>query len=171
MFRHLCIADRNPAGEAYFAVRWPSRGMLTVIAARLQWLPRAASKRRHVLFSGVRRRCDRANARSAAGPQTISDCHDKQRHVASASRLCQGRSRLRARRGRLARRHQRRPLSRLHLGRRGECARPRPSAPGCRVAGAGDKTVAHVEPVQEPGRRQACRAAVRAEFCRFRVLL
>jgi acetylornithine/N-succinyldiaminopimelate aminotransferase len=33
------------------------------------------------------------------------------------------------------------------------------------------KTLAHVEPVQEPGRRAARRAAVRAELCRFRVLL
>jgi hypothetical protein len=27
------------------------RGMLTVIAARIEWLPRAALKKRHVLFS------------------------------------------------------------------------------------------------------------------------
>ena len=39
------------------------------------------------------------------------------------------------------------------------------------AAGAGHQALAHVEPVQEPGRRQARRAAVRAELCRLRVLL
>ena len=37
------------------------------------------------------------------------------------------------------------------------------------LAGAGDKAVAHVEPVQEPGRRAARGAAVRTELCRLGV--
>ena len=45
--------------------------MLTLVAARLEWFPRAASKRRHVSFSGAGRRCDRANARTATGSQTF----------------------------------------------------------------------------------------------------
>ena len=73
--------------------------------------------------------------------------------------------------GCLADRHQWRALSRLHLGRRGECAGSLPSASGRGAAGAGDKALAHVEPVQEPGWREARRAAVRAELCRHRVLL
>ena len=101
---------------------------------------------------------------------TFSDRHDQERDVASASRIRQGRSRLRARRGRVADRDQRRALSRFHLRRRGECARPLPSASGRGAAGAGDQAVAHVEPVQEPGRRAARGAAVRAELCRLRVL-
>jgi hypothetical protein len=46
-----------------------------------------------------------------------------------------------------------------------------PSASGRGIAGTGHQAVAHVEPVQEPRWRQARRAAVRAELCRFRVLL
>ena len=112
-----------------------------------------------------------APMRASRPALTFSDRHDQQRDVASASGIRQGRSRFRARRRRLADRNQRRALSRFHLRRRGECARPLPSASGRGVAGAGDKAVAHVEPVQEPGRRQARGAAVRAELCRFRVLL
>ena len=44
-------------------------------------------------------------------------------------------------------------------------------ASGQGAAGAGDKTLAHVEPVQEPGRRGPRGALVRAELCRLRVLL
>ena len=44
--------------------------------------------------------------------------------VASASRIRQGRSRFRARRRRMADRDQWRALSRFHLRRRGQCARP-----------------------------------------------
>ena len=105
-------------------------------------------------------------------PKTISDCHDKQRHVASASRLCQGRSRLRARRGRLARRHQRRALSRLRLGRRGQRARPRPSASGRGAAPSRRQSSGTCSNLfRMPGRRPACRAAVRADLCRHGVLL
>ena len=68
---------------------------------------------------------------------TFSDRHDQQRDVASASRIRQGRSRFRARRGLLADRHQRRALSRFHFRRRGQCARPLPSASGRGAAGAG----------------------------------
>ena len=101
---------------------------------------------------------------------TLSDRHDQQRDVASASRIRQGRSRFRARRGLLADRDQRRALSRFHLRRRGERARPLPPASGGGAAGAGHQTVAHVEPVQEPGRREAGGAAVRTELCRLRLL-
>ena len=132
-------------------------------------------KRRHVLFS---RRLAVAALRGAPSSgafcgrsQTSSDRHDQQRRVASAPRFRQGRSRLRARRGRVAGRHQRRSLSRFHLGRRGQCARPLPSASGRSAAGAGHQALAHVEPVQVARRRQARRAAVRAELCRLRVLL
>ena len=45
----------------------------------------------------------------------------------------------RARRGLLADRDQRRALSRFHLRRRGQCARPCPSASGRGAAGAGEK--------------------------------
>ena len=101
---------------------------------------------------------------------TFSDRHDQERDVASASRIRQGRSRFRARRRRVADRDQWRALSRFHLRRRGECAGPLPSASGRGAAGAGDKAVAHVEPVQEPGWRAAGGAAVRTKLCRFRVL-
>ena len=145
-------------------------------AAGIECLPRAALKRRHVSFcpTGPRphvsadARCTTAFQESV---QTFSDRHDQQRHVASASRFRQGRSRLRARRGRVADRDQRRALSRLHLRRCGECAGTRASASGQGAAGAGDEALAHVEPVQEPGWRQARGAAVRTELCRLRVLL
>ena len=166
MFRHLSIAIRpfqRPArlraGEPVDSYRRAHR-----------MVSRAAPKRRHVLFSGAGCRCDRANARIAAYAPTFSDRHDQKRRVASASRFRQGRSRFRARRGLLADRHQWRALSRFHLRRRGECARPLPSASGRSAAGAGDQALAHVEPVQEPGRRAAGGAAVRAELCRLRVL-
>src|SRR5450631_2496092 len=68
---------------------------------------------------------------------------------------------------------QRRTLSRFHLWRRGECAGPRASASGRSIAGTGDETVAHVEPVQESGWRAARGTAVRGELrrpCVFRKL-
>ena len=50
-----------------------------------------------------------------------------------------------------------RALSRFHLRRGGQLARPCASASRRGAAGAGDKALAHVEPVQEPGRRAARR--------------
>ena len=81
------------------------------------------------------------------------------------------RPRFRAWRRLLADRDQWRALSRFHLRRRGECARPCPSGAGRGVAGAGDEALAHVEPVPEPGRREARRAAVQRELRGLRVLL
>jgi hypothetical protein len=55
MFRHLSIAiDFSTTPQSYGLDKrretlvWRA---LTVIGARLKWLPRAALKRRHVLFS------------------------------------------------------------------------------------------------------------------------
>ncbi len=66
-----------------------------------------------------------------------------------------------------------RALSRFHQWRGGECAGPCASASGRSLAGTGDKTVAHVEPVQEPGWRAARGTAVRTKLrrlCVFREL-
>ncbi len=132
----------------------------------------AARKGRHVSFPGC---CSKARmSRDALSLHPIGPCHDSERDdVSSPSVACirPHRPCLRARRGRLAVWHRRRALSRFHLGRRGELARPRASASRGRAAGAGDQAVAHVEPVQEPGRRAPGRTAVRAELRGHGVLL
>jgi len=101
-------------------------------------------------------------------PQTISDCHDKQRHVASASRLCQGRSRLRARRGP--------PGSSATNGDRyldftsGVAVNALGHAHPQLVAALQEqatKTVAHVEPVQEPGRDKLAARLCEQSFADF----
>ena len=165
------VFHRTGKVRAGHAVKNRCHAALTGIAARLRCL-RAPPEKAAVLFSLPGLRSVSANARIAAGSNSqVKHRHEQQRHVASASRLRPGRSRLFERRRLLAHRHQWRPLSRFHLRCRGQRARPLPSRAGGRPAGAGDQTLAHVEPVQEPGRRQAGRAVVRGELCRLRVLL
>ena len=118
---------RNFTGCAYFAVQidcfLAASGHVDSYRRAPRMVPTCRLQKAAVLFfrgwSSMRSRQCTHRGRS----QTFSDGHDQQRHVASASRLCQGRSRLRARRGRVADRDQRRALSRFRLGRRGERAR------------------------------------------------
>ena len=151
----------------------PVAGELTVTAARIECLPRAAPKRRHVLFSQA------GSAAVAFAPMRAAAAGLKPSVIAMTKSATS---------------HLLPVFARVDLGfergegawliatngeryldftsrRRGECAGPCASASGRGAAGAGDKAVAHVEPVQEPGRRAARRAAVRAELCRLRVLL
>src|SRR4051794_34341560 len=61
--QHNAIFPRHRTFTGQHLARW-----LTVIAARIECLSRAAPKRRHVLFSGTGCRCDRANARITTYP-------------------------------------------------------------------------------------------------------
>src|SRR3954454_7250432 len=74
--------------------------VLTAVCAAIQYLMVPPGEAGH-LFSNL---------------STVAVDHERTRHVAPAADLCAGRPRLRAGRGRLADRDQRRALSRLHVG-------------------------------------------------------
>ena len=144
------------------------------------WMPgRAAPARRrpgapdHV---DSRRRRNKIPARAARRGGTFHLQTDRlgvaeqRSRIASVAGLRARRSRLRARRGRVADRHQRRALSRFHLGRRGQCARPRASASGRGDHRAGQEGLARLQSLPHPRGRAAGRAAVRGELRRRGVL-
>ena len=84
------------------------------------------------------------------------------RDIASVADLRARRPRLRARRGRLAHRDQRRALSRFHLRHRGQRARPCPSASGRGADRAGAEALARLQPVSRfPEGERLAAAAVR----------
>src|ERR1700722_937100 len=77
MFRHSSTAigffSRLPGITARLRRRaWPARHRLTATATRIECLPRAAPKRRHVLFFRVCRRCDPCAHRGGLQPSVIA---------------------------------------------------------------------------------------------------
>ena len=73
--------------------------------------------------------------------------------------------------GQLARRHEWRPLPRLCLGRRGECARPRPPQAHRGPLRPGREALAHVQPLSGRGPGEARRATGGGDVRRAGVLL
>ena len=92
------------------------------------------------------------------------------RALPSSADLCPCRPRFRAGRGLLADCDQRRALSRLLVRRRGQCARPCASEAGRGADRPGPQALARLEPLPDPGSREARAEAVRGKLRRRRVL-
>ena len=88
----------------------------------------------------------------------------RNRDIASVTDLCARRPCFRAGRGRLACCHQRRPLFRFYLRRRGQRAGARPSAFGRRADRAGAKGLARLQPLSSPEAERVAQRLCDASF-------